>query len=121
MHTSFFTITIVTQISTALVIIFLVLLQHGKGADMGITFSSSVSGSLFGVTGSSNFLSKLTGLAAVLFFIATLALTFCNKNLYKQSSTVMKNFSGLSTTSINSHIKTSPINNGIDQSSQIPK
>lgn len=69
-------IVIVVQVVTALVIIGLVLLQHGKGADMGAAFGSGASGSLFGASGSSNFLSRSTGVAAGVFFVATLALSF---------------------------------------------
>ncbi|MGV8900018.1 MAG: preprotein translocase subunit SecG [Burkholderiaceae bacterium] len=77
---SLFTTIVVVQIVSALAIIALVLLQHGKGADMGAAFGSGASGSLFGATGSSNFLSKSTGLAALIFFSATLALAyFSNK------------------------------------------
>ena len=67
---------VVIQVLSALTIICLVLLQHGKGADMGAAFGSGASGSLFGATGSSNFLSKSTGVAAAIFFSATLALAF---------------------------------------------
>jgi preprotein translocase subunit SecG len=70
------TIMVVIQVLSALTIIGLVLLQHGKGADMGAAFGSGASGSLFGATGSSNFLSKSTGVAAAIFFGATLALAF---------------------------------------------
>jgi preprotein translocase subunit SecG len=70
------TIIIVVQVLSALTIIGLVLLQHGKGADMGAAFGSGASGSLFGATGSSNFLSKSTGVAAFVFFAATLALAY---------------------------------------------
>lgn len=72
----FSTIVVVVQVLSALAIIGLVLLQHGKGADMGAAFGSGASGSLFGATGSSNFLSKSTAAAAILFFGATLALAF---------------------------------------------
>ena len=71
-----FTFIIVVQVVSAIAIIGLVLLQHGKGADMGAAFGSGASGSLFGATGSSNFLSKSTAIAAVVFFCATLALAF---------------------------------------------
>lgn len=71
-----FTLIVVIQVVSALVIIGLVLLQHGKGADMGAAFGSGASGSLFGATGSSNFLSKSTAVAAAVFFGATLALSF---------------------------------------------
>jgi preprotein translocase subunit SecG len=65
---------VVVQVISALAIIGLVLLQHGKGADMGAAFGSGASGSLFGATGSSNFMSKSTGVAAAIFFISTLIL-----------------------------------------------
>ena len=71
-----FSIIVVVQVISALAIIALVLLQHGKGADMGAAFGSGASGSLFGATGSSNFLSKSTGVAATVFFVATLALGY---------------------------------------------
>jgi preprotein translocase subunit SecG len=70
------TIIVIIQVLSALTIIGLVLLQHGKGADMGAAFGSGASGSLFGATGSSNFLSKSTGIAAAIFFTATLGLAF---------------------------------------------
>jgi preprotein translocase subunit SecG len=71
-----FTVVIVVQVISALVIIGLVLLQHGKGADMGAAFGSGASGSLFGATGSSNFLSKMTAVAATVFFLSTLGLAY---------------------------------------------
>lgn len=70
------TLTLVVQILSALVMIVLVLLQHGKGADMGASFGSGASGSLFGATGSANFLSRSTAVAATLFFVATLMMAY---------------------------------------------
>jgi len=70
------TVAIVLQILSALGVILLVLLQHGKGADMGAAFGSGASGSLFGATGSANFLSRLTAAFAAVFFVSTLALAF---------------------------------------------
>ena len=67
---------LVVQLLSALAIIGLVLVQHGKGADMGASFGSGASGSLFGATGSANFLSRSTAVAATLFFGCTLALAF---------------------------------------------
>jgi preprotein translocase subunit SecG len=64
------------QLITALVMIGLVLLQHGKGADMGASFGSGASGSLFGATGSANFLSRSTAVCAAVFFVCTLALAY---------------------------------------------
>lgn len=62
------------QILSALVMIGLVLIQHGKGADMGASFGGGASGSLFGATGSANFLSRSTAACATVFFVATLGL-----------------------------------------------
>ena len=64
------------QIIAALVMIGLVLIQHGKGADMGASFGSGASGSLFGATGSANFLSRSTAVCAAVFFICTLSLAY---------------------------------------------
>ena len=75
-----FNLIVVVQVLSALVIIGLVLLQHGKGADMGAAFGSGASGSLFGATGSSNFLSKSTAVAAAIFFASTLALAYFGSN-----------------------------------------
>jgi len=70
-----FNLVIVVQVLSAIAIVGLVLLQHGKGADMGAAFGSGASGSLFGASGSSNFLSKSTALAAAIFFASTLGLS----------------------------------------------
>jgi preprotein translocase subunit SecG len=67
---------VVLQIVAALVMIGLVLIQHGKGADMGASFGSGASGSLFGATGSANFLSRSTAVCAAVFFVSTLVLAF---------------------------------------------
>jgi preprotein translocase subunit SecG len=67
---------IALQILTALVMIGLVLIQHGKGADMGASFGSGASGSLFGATGSANFLSRSTAVCAAIFFACTLSLAY---------------------------------------------
>lgn len=88
---TFFTIIVVVQVLSALTIIGLVLLQHGKGADMGAAFGSGASGSLFGATGSSNFLSKSTGVAAAIFFAATLALAFLGSKHPANTGGVMEN------------------------------
>lgn len=70
------TLVLVTQVLAALAMIGLVLIQHGKGADMGASFGGGSSGSLFGATGSANFLSRSTAACATLFFVSTLALAF---------------------------------------------
>jgi preprotein translocase subunit SecG len=69
-------ILIVIHVLVALGIIGLVLLQHGKGADMGSGFGGGASGSLFGATGSANFLSRATAVLAAIFFALSLALAY---------------------------------------------
>ena len=64
------------HVIAAISIIVLVLLQHGKGADMGAAFGSGASGSLFGSSGTANFLSRLTAVCAAVFFASTLALSY---------------------------------------------
>jgi len=68
------TVVLAVQLLTALTMIGLVLIQHGKGADMGASFGGGSSGSLFGATGSANFLSRSTAACATVFFLCTLAL-----------------------------------------------
>jgi preprotein translocase subunit SecG len=72
----FANLVLIVQLLSALAIIGLVLVQHGKGADMGASFGSGASGSLFGATGSANFLSRTTAVAATMFFACTLGLAF---------------------------------------------
>ena len=67
---------LVLQIVSALVMIGLILMQHGKGADMGAAFGSGSSGSLFGATGSANFLSRATAVLAAVFLASTLGLAY---------------------------------------------
>ena len=70
------TIVLAVQMLTALAMIGLILVQHGKGADMGAAFGSGASGSLFGASGSANFLSRTTAVLASIFFVCTLALAY---------------------------------------------
>ena len=70
------TIMLALQMLSALIMIGLILVQHGKGADMGAAFGSGSSGSLFGASGSANFLSRTTAVLATVFFICTLALAY---------------------------------------------
>lgn len=80
------TLIIVVQLLSALGVIGLVLLQHGKGADMGAAFGSGASGSLFGATGSANFLSRTTAVLAAVFFVTTLTLTYLGAYRAKPSA-----------------------------------
>ncbi|PHV10788.1 preprotein translocase subunit SecG [Chitinimonas sp. BJB300] len=66
----------VVNVLSALAVIVLVLLQHGKGADMGAAFGSGSSGSLFGASGSANFLSRTTAICATIFFCSLFALVW---------------------------------------------
>ena len=67
---------LVIHLIVAAVVCGLVLLQHGKGADMGAAFGSGASGSLFGASGSANFLSRSTAVLAAVFFASSLGLTY---------------------------------------------
>jgi len=70
------TILFILQILVAIALCGLILLQHGKGADMGAAFGSGSSGSLFGAAGSANFLSRTTAVLAAVFFLTSLGLTY---------------------------------------------
>jgi preprotein translocase subunit SecG len=80
------TVVLALQMLTAIGMIGLILIQHGKGADMGAAFGSGASGSLFGATGSANFLSRTTAVLATVFFICTLALAYFGNLRTPQSS-----------------------------------
>jgi preprotein translocase subunit SecG len=67
---------LIVHVIVAITIIVLVLLQHGKGADMGAAFGSGSAGSLFGASGAANFLSRSTGVCAAVFFVTCLTLTY---------------------------------------------
>jgi preprotein translocase subunit SecG len=84
---------LVVHVLVALGIIFLVLLQHGKGADMGAAFGSGSSGSLFGATGSANFLSRTTAVLAAVFFLTSLALAYIATHKPKTGSSVVQGLS----------------------------
>ncbi len=83
--TVWMTLILVVQMLSALAMIGLVLVQHGKGADMGAAFGSGGSGSLFGATGGANFLSRTTAVLAAVFFSCTLLLAYLG-NVRPQSS-----------------------------------
>ena len=108
-------------------VIGLVLLQHGKGADMGAAFGSGASGSLFGVSGSSNILSKLTALCVLVFFCTSLTLAYMSSHrsnsgsVIKMPSSTSTSTTGSTSTSGN---KIKPLNtetnsNAVTQSSSL--
>jgi preprotein translocase subunit SecG len=71
-----FSLVLSVHVIVGLSVIGLVLVQHGKGADMGAAFGSGSSGSLFGASGSANFLSRTTAVLATVFFITSLSLSY---------------------------------------------
>ena len=77
------------HVISAVALIILVLVQHGKGADMGAAFGTGSAGSLFGSSGSANFLSRSTAVAATIFFITSLSLAYLATHRPKESSGVM--------------------------------
>jgi len=83
-------VVLAVQMLTALGMIGLILVQHGKGADMGAAFGSGSSGSLFGASGSANFLSRTTAVLAAVFFAATLALAYFGNARPASSGSVLE-------------------------------
>ncbi len=84
------TVAVLVQVISAIGVIVLVLLQHGKGADMGAAFGSGASGSLFGATGSANFLSRSTGVLAAVFLGSTLALAYLSNDAPRAADSLMQ-------------------------------
>jgi preprotein translocase subunit SecG len=82
------TLVLIIHVLAALAVIGLVLLQHGKGADMGAAFGSGTSGSLFGVSGSANFLSRATAIAVAVFFVTSILLAYLSSHSAGLSSVV---------------------------------
>ncbi|MEZ0288135.1 MAG: preprotein translocase subunit SecG [Methylophilus sp.] len=82
------TLVMVVHVLAAMGVIGLVLLQHGKGADMGAAFGSGASGSLFGVSGSSNFMSRATAIFVAIFFTTSLTLAYLSSHRGEQSSVI---------------------------------
>ena len=86
---TWYVVLIVVHVVVALAIIGLVLLQHGKGADMGSGFGGGASASLFGATGSANFLSRMTAALATVFFILSLGLAYFATNRPKAAGGIL--------------------------------
>ena len=106
----------VLNMAAALAVIVLVLMQHGKGADMGAAFGGGSSGSLFGASGSANFLSRTTAVCAAIFFSTCLALVFLSTPHREPSLVVMSG-------QVESVAPASPAGqqpNGQNKSGQIP-
>ena len=89
----------VVHVLAAASLIGLILIQHGKGADMGAAFGSGASGSLFGVSGSSNFLSRATSLSVIVFFATSLTLAYIASHWSGASSVIQLPTTAAETTS----------------------
>jgi preprotein translocase subunit SecG len=85
-----FSTVLLIHILAAIGVIGLVLVQHGKGADMGAAFGSGASGSLFGATGSANFLSRTTAVLAAVFFVTSLSLAYIASSKPQTTGSVMQ-------------------------------
>jgi preprotein translocase subunit SecG len=85
----FYSLALTVHLLVGAAVIGLVLIQHGKGADMGAAFGSGASGSLFGASGSANFMSRTTGVLATMFFITSLTLSYLATSRPKESGSVM--------------------------------
>lgn len=118
-----FTILLVVQIISSFSIIVLVLLQQGKGADMGSAFGSGSAGSLFGATGAANFLSRMTKWAAVVFFIATIGLAYLgNLSNSKPDAGIMEGFKpNAAVPSVPGTSQPAPLSNSVPSSSGAAK
>ena len=90
----------ILQILSAMAMIGLVLIQHGKGADMGASFGSGASGSLFGATGSANFLSRSTAVCATVFFATTLGMSVLSTGRGSAHATELNRLDAASTPAI---------------------
>ena len=103
-----FSVVLAVHILAAVGVIGLVLVQHGKGADMGAAFGSGASGSLFGATGSANFLSRATAVLATIFFVTSLSLAYLASSKPKTTGSVMQD-------AVNSRPVSAPPASGVEQ------
>ncbi len=108
----------VVHIVTAVILVALVLMQHGKGADMGAAFGTGSAGSLFGSSGSANFLSRSTAVAATIFFITSLSLTYLYSHTAEQKG-VMDTVSADAIKVVPAAPEVNPVNDS--KSQEIPK
>ncbi len=111
----------VVHIIVAIAVIALVLLQHGKGADMGAAFGSGSSGSLFGATGSANFLSRSTAILASLFFLTSLGLAYFGLQQHKPTASVLDRAAVPATTTQPAAPAQLPGQNGGSKAGDIPQ
>lgn len=99
---------LVVHVVAALSVIGLVLLQHGKGADMGAAFGSGSAGSVFGSSGSANFLSRTTAVLATIFFVSSISLTIVSGKKSDNKGVMTQPAEPVSAPSLPSQIPTPP-------------
>lgn len=109
----------IVHVVAAVVLVILVLLQHGKGADMGAAFGSGSAGSLFGSSGSANFLSRSTKYAAMVFFATSLTLTYIYSAPVKEQGVLDK--VDVQTLQQQEQAAPAPAGSSDSRSQQIPK
>ena len=109
------TLILAVQLLSALAMIGLVLIQHGKGADMGAAFGSGGSGSLFGASGSANFLSRTTAVLATLFFVCTLALAYFGNLRPASSGSVLEGAAAVAPVAVPAAAVPAPVASGAAQ------
>jgi preprotein translocase subunit SecG len=107
-----FSVVLAVHILAAIGVIGLVLVQHGKGADMGAAFGSGASGSLFGATGSANFLSRATAVLATVFFVTSMSLAYLASSKPKTTGSVMQD-------AVNSRPVSAPPAGGVEQGTSL--
>lgn len=90
MNNLVFSLVLTVHVLVGLGVIGLVLMQHGKGADAGAAFGGGASGSVFGSSGSANFLSRTTAILATIFFATSLGLSYLASDKPAQPTSVME-------------------------------
>jgi preprotein translocase subunit SecG len=117
------TLLLVVHVLAAVGVIVLVLLQHGKGADMGAAFGGGASGSVFGATGSANFLSRSTSVLAVVFFLTSLGLAYLATNQSSVGGSVMDAPPAAATPAPSQDVPppTAPAQTGDSKAGQVPQ
>ena len=111
----------ILHVLSAISVIVLVLLQHGKGADMGAAFGSGSSGSLFGASGSANFLSRTTGVLAGVFFVTSLGLTYLSSHKTESGGVMDKAVPVQVAPKADEQASEIPSNGGASRATEIPK
>ncbi len=115
---SLLNIVLAVQMLVAVVMIGLILIQQGKGADMGAAFGSGSSGSLFGASGGANFMSRTTGILAAVFFVCTLILAYFGNLKPAPTGSVLE--SAVPTSTVPTSAVPAPAASAATGSAQIP-